>query len=430
MATTSLWKVESRLDHVIDYIMDTEKTIGLQQVLNYATHEEKTMEHQYVSCISCIQNNPYQSMMNTKEMFHDKKKIVCFHGYQSFAEGEVTPELAHRIGVELAEKLWGNRFEVVVSTHLNTDNIHNHFVLNATSCIDGKRYCNTKKDLFNMRNISDNLCRHYGLSVIEEKAYQSKTRNQYHHEKSLESIIKKDIDEAIKVSRTRTTFFNQLELEGYEIKNVNNEIGLKHYAHNKVIVLSNLDNEYSLDEIINKIVNQQNFNIDKTIYSKKGFDIEPYFRKYEKKELTGFQKLYVYYQFKLGILPKLNQRKPYYSKELRQAMKQLDNISNETILLCKNNIETFEQLNQYQEPLQEQYNDLISKRLQCRNKMRRCPDSALKEQLKVEAKSYTPKIQELRKEIQHCEKIKERSLRMQQFELETQRSVKKGRTRL
>ena len=250
-------------------------------------------------------------------------------------EGEVTPELAHQIGVELAKKLWGDRFEVVVSTHLNTDNIHNHFVLNATSCVDGKRYCNTKKDLYNLRTVSDELCKHYGLSVVEEKAYQSKTRQQYYHEQSLENIIKRDVNEAIKVSRTRTTFFNQLELEGYEIKNVNNEIGLKHSAHDKVIVLPNLGEEYSLDSILNKIIHQQNFSMDKTIYSKRGFNIEPYFRKYERKKLKGFQKLYIYYQFKLGILPKSNQRKPYYSKELRQAMKQLDNISNETILLCK-----------------------------------------------------------------------------------------------
>lgn len=430
MATTSIWKVKNRIDHVIDYVTDTNKTIGLQQVINYTTNEEKTLEYQYVSYINCMQNNPYQSMMNTKEMFHDKKKIVCFHGYQSFAEGEVTPGLAHQIGVELAEKLWGDRFEVVVSTHLHTDNIHNHFVLNATSCVDGKRYCNTKKDLYSLRIVSDDLCRNYGLSVVEEKAYQSKTRQQYYHKKSLESIMKRDIDEAIKVSRTKTSFFNQLELEGYEIINVDNEIGLKHYAHDKVIMLSNLGDKYSLENIINRIIHQQNLSMDKTIYSKKGFNIEPYFRKYERKELTGFQKLYIFYQFKLGILPKSNHTKPKYSKELRQAMKQLDHISNETISLCKNNIETLEQLNQYKMPLQEQLSHLENKRLQCRNKIRRCPEGALKEQLKAESKSYTPKIKELRKEIQCCERIKERSLYLKQFELETQAKIEKGRSRL
>lgn len=128
MATTSIWKVEGRLDHIIDYVMDEKKTIALHQVLEYTMDENKTINHQYVTCINCMQNNPYQSMINTKQQFQDKKKIVCFHGYQSFAEGEVASELAYQIGVELAEKLWGDRYEVVVSTHLNTDNIHNHCV--------------------------------------------------------------------------------------------------------------------------------------------------------------------------------------------------------------------------------------------------------------------------------------------------------------
>ncbi|NBK96825.1 MAG: hypothetical protein EOM50_02175 [Erysipelotrichia bacterium] len=430
MATTALWKVVNRMDHVIDYVIDENKTIELKQVLNYTTNEEKTMEHQYVSCINCMQHNPYQSMINTKEQFHDNKKILCFHGYQSFKENEVTPELAHQIGVELAEKLWGSRFEVVVTTHLNTDNAHNHIVLNATSCIDGKRYCHTKKDLYNLRTVSDDLCRQYGLSVIEEKAYQSKTRQQYYHEKSLEVLMKNDVDETIKVSTTRTNFFNQLQFEGYEIKQVDNDVALKHHAHEQWITLSSLGKDYSKMSIDNKILNQQFPISNKDAYSKKGFDIQPYWQKYKRKELNGLQRLYIHYQFKLGILPRLNNTKPKYSKELRQAIKEMENLSNEIILLCKNNIETFEQLERYQEPLQEQYNDLISKRLQCRNKIRRCPESALKEQLKVEAKSYTPKIQELRKEIQHCEKIKDRSLRMQQFELETQTRVEKGKTRL
>ena len=107
-------------------------------------------------------------MTNTKKQFNDNKEILAFHGYQSFEAGEVTPELAHQIGVEFANKLWGDRFEVVVATHLNTEHIHNHFLINATSCVDGKRYCNTNKDIHNMREVSDGLCRKYHLSVINK----------------------------------------------------------------------------------------------------------------------------------------------------------------------------------------------------------------------------------------------------------------------
>ena len=120
--------------------------------------------------------------------------------------------------------------------------------------------------------------------MIEEKAYQSKTRQRYYHEKSLEVLMKKDIDEAIKVSTTRTNFFNQLQFEGYEIKQIDNDIGLKHHAHEQWITLSSLGKEYSQISIDNKILNQQLPTSNKSIYSKKGFDIQPYWQKHQRKE--------------------------------------------------------------------------------------------------------------------------------------------------
>lgn len=105
MATTSIWAIRKRLDHIIDYVSDKEKTIAMASVIDYTTNDVKTIEHEYVTCINCMQDNPYASMKATKEQHHDTSEIVCFHGYQSFAEGEATPELAHQIGVELAEKL-------------------------------------------------------------------------------------------------------------------------------------------------------------------------------------------------------------------------------------------------------------------------------------------------------------------------------------
>lgn len=79
-------------------------------------------------------------MVNTKKQFCKTDGILGFHAFQSFAEGEVSPDKAHLIGVKLAEEMWGDRFEVVVSTHLNTLHIHNHFVINSVSFADGKRY--------------------------------------------------------------------------------------------------------------------------------------------------------------------------------------------------------------------------------------------------------------------------------------------------
>ena len=105
---------------------------------------------------------------------------------------EVNANVAHEIRVKLAQKMFGNCLEVIVSTHLDKDHIHNHILLNSSSFINGKRFCNTKKDYWNMRNTSDELCKEYGLSVIEDPSYDSKKLN-YHIMKTYMSNIKKDI---------------------------------------------------------------------------------------------------------------------------------------------------------------------------------------------------------------------------------------------
>ena len=165
MAITKIWKFKSRLD----------------QLIEYAINGEKTEEKLYVSGINCIPDTAFYEMKNVKKQFFKTEGIECFHAIQSFVKDEVTPEQAHEIGVRLVNELWGEKFQVIVSTHLNTDNIHNHFVINSVSFIDGKRFCNTKRDYALMRKTSDRLCKEYGLSVLkqEEKYNKYATSNLY-----------------------------------------------------------------------------------------------------------------------------------------------------------------------------------------------------------------------------------------------------------
>ena len=141
MATTSIWKYNS----------------GMKKLLKYVSNKKKTLDGELVSGINCTPTIAYQEMQNTRMQFLKTDGIECFHAYQSFAEGEVASETAHEIGVKLAEQLWGNKYQVIVATHANTDNIHNHFVLNPVSFINGKRFCNTKRDYALMRTTSDTL---------------------------------------------------------------------------------------------------------------------------------------------------------------------------------------------------------------------------------------------------------------------------------
>lgn len=425
MATTRIWAVRTRLDHMVDYVSNIEKTIALESVIDYAINERKTLAKEYVSCINCSYHDPYFSMVNTKKQFNDDKQILAFHAYQSFEAGEVDAELAHKVGVEYAKKLWGDRFEVVVGTHLNTEHIHNHFLINATSFVDGKRYCNTNKDIHNMRNISDEICRKYNLSVIENPQRGGKSRAQYFHEKTLKEMVRESIDFAISVSFTKKQFLNELKLAGYEIKITDKNISVKHPCHNKFIRLKSLGNSYTNERLIERILDL-NKEENQTIYGKKGFQIKPYFEKMHKGELGKLQRLFLHYQYVLGIIPKDNRVKPKYSEELQEAIRHIDEISNQTILLCKNDIKSIDELQTYVNNVESELNNLIQQRQGFRNQIRRCKDEDAKNILKDKAKALTPDIRRLQKEIALCQKIESRSLEMNKFlnEIEKDRRIK------
>lgn len=153
------------LSDVIDYAVNSEKTQA-------ADGEQEEILHSFVSGVNCHPRTAREEMLAVKRRFGKENGTVAYHGYQSFAPGEATPELAHEIGLRLARQLWGDRYQVVVATHLDKANhLHNHFVVNTVSFIDGIKYHRTAKDYHDMQAASDALCREYGLSVIEDPQY-------------------------------------------------------------------------------------------------------------------------------------------------------------------------------------------------------------------------------------------------------------------
>ena len=173
MAYTSVLPVH-RLDRSIEYVKDRAKTTksagSLEEAIDYALNREKTEQTIFEDAIGCTCENAYVDMVKTKERFHKKEGVQGYHLVQSFAEGEVSPELAHLIGQELAEQLLKGQYEVVITTHLNTKHYHNHLVWNSVSMVDGRKYHSNAKSYFTeVRQISDQLCRKYGLSVIQTK---------------------------------------------------------------------------------------------------------------------------------------------------------------------------------------------------------------------------------------------------------------------
>ena len=145
MAVTKIWTIKDSLQRVLDYAANPDKTEydALAQTLHYAENDAKTKLNesaQLVTGIHCRVDHAWEDMRAVQERFGKTDGVVALHAYQSFREGEVTPEQCHEIGVALARRVWGKRFQVLVATHMNTDNLHNHFVINSVSYVDGKKY--------------------------------------------------------------------------------------------------------------------------------------------------------------------------------------------------------------------------------------------------------------------------------------------------
>ena len=214
MAYTSVLPVH-RLDRSIDYVKDRTKTTksagSLEEAIDYALNREKTEQTIFEDAMGCTCENAYADMVKTKERFHKKDGVQGYHLVQSFAEGEVSPELAHLIGQELAEQLLKGQYEVVITTHLNTSHYHNHLVWNSVSMVDGKKYHSNAKSYFTeVRQISDQLCRKYGLSVIQTNQGKAMHYAQWKAEAegkpTWRTVIRMDIREAIGVSFSWSQF--------------------------------------------------------------------------------------------------------------------------------------------------------------------------------------------------------------------------------
>ncbi len=156
IATTKIWPVRDNLARVVEYAENHLKTANpsaytkqeladLRGVLDYAANGEKTARQFYVTGVNCIAETAYSQMTATKQRFGKIGGNLAYHAYQSFAPDEITPEDCHDIGIRLAKRLWGDGYEVLVSTHLNTQCVHNHFVINSVSFVDGKKLNNNSK---------------------------------------------------------------------------------------------------------------------------------------------------------------------------------------------------------------------------------------------------------------------------------------------
>ena len=448
MAVTSIWRVNGWLGKLVIYVENPEKTDnpgfvqqdissrkvdGLEDVIQYAMDSGKTQKaddeqtevlRNFVSGINCHPATAREEMLAVKKRFGKETGTVAYHGYQSFAPGEATPEMAHEIGIKLAQRLWGNQYQVVVATHLDKEShLHNHFVVNTVSFQNGIKYHRTAKDYHDMQMISDELCREYQLSVIEDPQYgcskhYGEWRAEQEQRPTWRGLVRSDVDEAIRQSMTERQFFDALQKKGYEIK-IGKDISLRPPGKERFVrLVRNFGEDYSIAGIRTRILQQRR--------PERPLPVSPPKKRYQRcrdsfrkaKKITGFRALYFHYCYLLGVFPKKksqNKRRLHFL--LREDLIKLDAITKEVRLLAEHRIDTAEQLSSYKSERESKIGELTADRKQLYRKQRTVAvksDEDLQVQVKTQINVISGQLKRLREEVRLCDDIARRSGVMQE----------------
>ena len=420
MATTKLWHIQGRLKDLVDYVENPEKTVkpGLQDFFNvfsYTQNSDKTAGGQFVTAINCQKDIALQQMILTKQRYGKEDGYIAWHGYQSFKPGEVTPEQCHTLGVELARQMWGDCFQIIVTTHLDKEHLHNHFCVNSVSFKDGSKYNFSKKELKRLRDTSDRLCREYGLSVVEHP-HKAPTRQVWLDEQAGKptryNIYRADVQQAIDSSITSRGMVQYLRGRGYIVDSTepNLKIRLPQYPH--FTRLDTLNPQWTNQGIEHLIYDRDDLISSRSKPPRKP-DIPDWLRDaYQpQKRTTKIYRLYLYYCYQLGILPKGTTYHPA-SPQLRADLRHLDDIDQQTRYLASHNIETVEELLADRSEKESQLEALTTQRTKLQNKIRRASPEQ-KMFLRKEKAEVTAQITALRKDIRDSKEIEQRSLEIQ-----------------
>ena len=370
----------------------------------------------------------YQEMINVKKQFFKTDGIQCFHAVQSFVKGEITPERAHEIGMKLAEELWGDKFQVIVTTHLNTDNLYNHFVLNSISFLDGKRFCNTKKDYALMRKTSDRLCEEYGLHVLlQEEKY-----NKYATSSVYKELMKGSIDYAIANAKDYNEFIKILQDLNYIVTDKNETLSIRRDPYKKnTRIERQFGKKYSKENIYKRILETQSlypYSSNPLVLIARAY--ENYKKQKEKHYYKKGSIAYLIYQYEklFGINTEntLKLKITRMTPELIAEIKQMDEFSNQARFLARYNINTSQDLLEFEKLAYEKVNPLKSKRENLWKKHKRAKTNEEKQKIENEIIQISKQITPITEEIKLCNNIKQRVDKIKQVQLHEQMEQEKS----
>ncbi|EHL18927.1 hypothetical protein HMPREF9628_01924 [Peptoanaerobacter stomatis] len=262
MAITKIHPIKSTLNLAIDYI----------------TNGEKTDEKILISTNKCHTASAHTQFLRRREEANVRGTVLARHLIQSFLPGEATSEIAHKIGLELCNRILKDEYEFILSTHIDKGHIHNHIIFNNVNMVTGKCYQSNKRSYHQIRYQSDNLCKENSLSVIDEyyerfkKKYKVNGKSWYENEQakkgtSWKSKLQLDIDRMIKQSKNWDEFLKKMEDLGYEIK-YGKHIAFKHKDKERFTRAKTIGEDYTearLKERLLENENKKTFTVKKRI---------------------------------------------------------------------------------------------------------------------------------------------------------------------
>ncbi len=425
MATTAIWDIKGRLDKVVNYAKNPDKTDaslysqnelqGLGDVMDYTMQDHKTEKKLFVTGLNCDPETARDQMVMTKRRFCKEDGILAFHAYQSFAKGETTPNIAHEIGVKLAQELWGDRFEIIIATHLDKGHLHNHFVINSVSFLDGKKYndCNASYRL--LRQTSDRICRAYGLSIVENPEcgrtkHYAEWKAENEGQRTWRSAIREDVDQVVMVSMSFQAFIRSLKEKGYEVVTGGKYIKVRPQGKERFVRLRSLGDSYTEEAIKQRILRQRMPErppkpAPPTV---KRIKVRGDFR-LSRVTWKGLRALYFYYLYKLREA----QRQPsgHAPFLLREDLRLLDTISEQARFLHRHGINSKEQLSVFRTKTEQQIAILNTERDALLNEKRRTSVSEEgRTHLCTQLSIVTTRLKKLRKRVTLCDTVMERSM--------------------
>lgn len=414
MAYDKIIPIRRRLDHCVSYVLNPDKT-ELGAVLDYIGNPDKTITPDgkavLETAINCQLSTAYREMQDTKKRWAKRGGVLGYHLIHSYAPGEVTPEQAHSLGVEFADKLLQGKYEVIVSTHLDHDHIHNHILFNSVSFVDGKKYRDNFKAYYgDIRGTSNEVSRKHGLSVIDPKdgaKHYAEWKAEQQGKQTIRGLIRQDMDVVIQQSFTYASFLSGLRKLGYEIKS---GLQIKHTAvkppgSTRFIRLSSLGDGYSEEDIKKRLAASRSGSppdtqaIPQRILPKR----YTYHRGQvprRKQKLRGFRALYVYYLFFLG-LQRPGPKRKYIPFSVRAEVTKLHRYKAQFSLLRKYRIETDSELSMLKDALQADA-DALSEQRQALYKQR-----SRGAEVSSEIDAITAQLRQLRKKLSLCVAIAE-----------------------